>query len=132
MKLSALHNASLIYIPSTLCYNERIHEFTDLSTGQKLSVLSGEWILTLTLLVVALKKSTDTFMAKNISTLAILSENPMLLSENLSIANVFVFTCLLFLFALQQYKKTEEKSNLIKFYTEFKNGLDKIIATLSK
>ncbi len=42
-KLSALHNQSLIYITSTLCYNERIPELAELS---KLCILSGEWILT--------------------------------------------------------------------------------------
>ncbi len=36
------------------------------------------------------------------------------------IANVLVFTCLLFLFALQQHKKNKEKSNLIKFHKELK------------
>ncbi len=49
------------------------------------------------------------------------------------VANVLVFMCLLFLFALQQHKKSrEEKSNLLKFHTELKNELDKMIDTLSK
>ncbi len=43
MKLSALHNESLIYIVYTSCYNERIRELAELGTWQKLSILRGEW-----------------------------------------------------------------------------------------
>ncbi len=56
-----------------------------------------------------------TVMAKNVGTFAILSENATFLSENYyNCKCVQVFTCLLFLFALQQHKEREEKSNLIK------------------
>ncbi len=55
----------------------------------------------------SLKTWCYTVMAKNIGTLAILSENAT-------------------------PKKTEEKSNLIQFHIELKNGLDKMIGTLSK
>ncbi len=76
---------------------------------------------------------THTVMAKNIGTLAILSKIQHLSHKIVPIANVLVFMCLLFLFALQQHKKNrEEKSDLIKFHTELKNGLDKMIGTLSK
>ncbi len=75
---------------------------------------------------------THTVMAKNIGTLAILSENATLLSENCSncfgIHMLIVFVCT----ATTQKKTREEKSNLIKFHTELKNGLDKMIGTLSK
>ncbi len=128
MKLSALHNASLIYIPSTLCYNERIHEFTDLSTGQKLSVLSGEWILTLTLLVVALKKSTDTFMAKNFGTLAILSENPMLLSENCSNCKCFGIHVLIVFVCTATIQKNRRKVKLHLFTQNSKMDWTKLLA----
>ncbi len=73
-------------------------------------------------------------MAKNNGTLAILSENETLLSENVSNCKFFgihviiVSVCT----ATTQKKNWEEKSNFIKFHTELKNGLEKIIGTLSK
>ncbi len=75
-----------------------------------------------------------TVMAKNIDTLAILSENATILSEICSNCKCFgihvliVFVCT----ATTQKKHREEMSNLIEFHTELKNGLDKIIGTLSK
>ncbi len=57
-------------------------------------------------------------MAKNIGTLAILSENATLLSENCCSCKCLVLTFIFFLFALEQQKKREEKSNLKQFHTE--------------
>ncbi len=70
-----------------------------------------------------------TVMAKNIGTLAILSENATLLSENCSNCKCFGIHVLI-VFACTA--TTQKKQNKIKLHTELKNGLDKIIGTLSK
>jgi len=72
-------------------------------------------------------------MAKNIGTLAILSENATLLSENCSSCKCFgIHVLIVFVCTATTQKSREEKSNLLKFHTELKNELDKIIDTLSK
>lgn len=72
-------------------------------------------------------------MAKNIGTLEIISENATLLSENFCNFKCFGISHVLIVFVCtgttHTKKKTEEKSNLRKFHTELKNGLDKIIGT---
>ncbi len=76
---------------------------------------------------------TYTVMAKNIGTLAILSKIQHLSHKIVPIANVLVFSVLIvFVCTATTQKNWEEKSDLIKFHTELKNGLDKIIGTLSK
>ncbi len=72
-------------------------------------------------------------MAKNIGTLAILSENATLLSEFFSNCKCFgIHVLIVFVCTATTTKNIEEMSNLIKFHTELKNGLDKIIAPMSK
>ncbi len=64
--------------------------------------------------------SSYTVMAKNIGTLATLSENATLLSENCSSCKCFWYSCA-YCFCLHcRGKKREEKSNLKKFHTEHK------------
>ncbi len=72
-------------------------------------------------------------MAKNICTLAILSENATLLSENCCSCKCFgTHMFIYFLFALEQHKKTEKKSQIWYNSTQNpKNALDKIIGTLN-
>ncbi len=66
---------------------------------------------------------------QNIVTLTILSEN----SFDCKCFVIHVLVNCISLFALQQHtqKNREEKSNLIKFHTELKNELDKIIGIMS-
>ncbi len=69
-------------------------------------------------------------MAKNIGTLAILSENATLLSENVSnCKRLGIHVLIIFVCTATTQKGREEKSN---FLTELKNRLDKIIGTMSK
>ena len=53
-----------------------------------------------------------TVMDKNIATPALLSDNAPLLPEIVAITNALVFTCSIILFALEQLKKAEEKSQI--------------------
>ncbi len=72
-------------------------------------------------------------MAKNIGTLAILSENATLLSENCSnCKRLGIHVLIIFVCTATTQKSREEKSNLIQFLTELKNRLDKVIGTMSK
>ncbi len=62
-----------------------------------------------------------TVMAKNIGTLAILSENATLLSENCSSCKCFgIHVHIVFVCTTTTQKNWEEKSDLIQFYTELK------------
>jgi len=85
-------------------------------------------------------------MAKNICTLAIMSENATLLSEFFSNCKCFgihvliVFVCTATTHTYTHthpptHTHTKEKKRKVKldrFHTELKNGLDKMIGTLSK
>ncbi len=65
--------------------------------------------------------------------IAILSENATLLSENYSYCKCFGFHVLIICTATTNTQiNREEKLHLIKFHTELKNGLGKMIGTLLK
>ncbi len=75
---------------------------------------------------------TYTVMAKNISSLAILSENATLLSENCCSCKCFGTCMFIFFVCIGTTQKTEKKNKIWYNSTQNpKNALDKIIGTLN-